>query len=306
MKIATMATGGIGGFLAVKLAEQGQELVMIARGRHLDAIRSNGLVLETASDKTVCRPALATDDPAEAGPVDAIIFGVKGDDLPSAAKAINPMVGSDTVVIPFLNGVEASDRLCEFIPEKNVANGVAYVSTTISEPGVIKQTGAFNRFIFGERDNSDSERLSELRDAITSAGVEAPATDDIKLAVWQKFLLFSAMSGVTAAARCRFKEIRDIEPLGELFRGVVAETAALARANGIAIADDAEIGIWEQALLMPDEMRASTAIDLENGRPLEVEWVTGAVKRLSAVAGLDAPINNTIYALLSPYRHGSG
>ncbi len=141
MRIATMATGGIGGFLAVKLGNSGHQLATIARGAHLAAITRNGLTLQAAAGTETMRPWIATDDPSSVGEVDAIIFGVKGDALEDAARACRPMLGPDTVVVPFLNGVEASDRLVGILPERNVANGVARVSTTIAEPGVISQTG---------------------------------------------------------------------------------------------------------------------------------------------------------------------
>ena len=304
MKIATVATGGIGGFLAVKLGLRGHQVATIARGAHLEAISKNGLVLEAPNGKFTVHPWIATDNPEQVGEVDAIIFGVKGDDLERAARACLPMLGADTVVVPFLNGVEASDRLTKIIPEGNVANGMAQVSTTISAPGVITQTGEFNRFVFAERDNLPSERIDALRQALTDAGVSAPETDDIERDVWSKFVLFSAMSGVTAAGRCRIEDIMNIQELGALFRQVVSETAALGRASGVALDDGIEAKTWQIAQTLPSTMRASTAIDLEHGRPLEIEWISGAAARLSESVGVDAPINKALYALLLPHKHG--
>ena len=304
MKIATVATGGIGGFLAVKLGLRGHQVATIARGAHLEAISKNGLVLEAPNGKFTVHPWIATDNPEQVGEVDAIIFGVKGDDLERAARACLPMLGADTVVVPFLNGVEASDRLAKIIPEGNVANGMAQVSTTISAPGVITQTGEFNRFVFAERDNRPSERIDALRQALTDAGVSAPETDDVERDVWSKFVLFSAMSGVTAAGRCRIEDIMNIQELGALFQQVVSETAALGRASGVALDDDIEAKTWQIAQTLPSTMRASTAIDLEHGRPLEIEWISGAAARLSESVGVDAPINKALYALLLPHKHG--
>lgn len=301
MKFATMATGGIGGFLAVHLANAGHEVATIARGDHLNAIRKNGLSLATDDGTQTVTPWIATDDPVEVGPVDCILFGVKGDSLESAAELCAPMIGPRTAVIPFLNGVEAADRLVAVLDPENVANGVAYVSTTISEPGVIKQTGVFNKFVIAERDSEPSARMDAIREAFTSAGVNAPGTDDIDHEIWSKFVLFSAMSGVTAAGRCTIGDIVSDENLSALFQTVLAETAALARAKGIAVGDTFEDDCWENAKTFPAPMRASTAIDLEAGRPLEADWITGAVVRLSAEHKLEAPANRTIYALLSPY-----
>ncbi len=304
MKIATVATGGIGGYLAVRLTEAGHDIATIARGDHLAAINAHGLILEAPDGRQRIRPWNATDDPCQVGNVDAIIFGVKGDALETAAQLCKPMLGAATVVVPFLNGVEAADRLAGMLPPENVANGLAQISTTIAAPGLIKQTGEFNRFIFAERDSRPSERIDALRAAINEAGSSAPPTDDVERDVWVKFVLFAAVSGVTAAGRCTMGEIIGNPPLSELFRGIISETAALGRARGVSLSASIEEDVWEMASGLPAPMRASTAIDLENGRPLEIEWISGAAKRLSEEVGLNAPLNTAIYALLSPYRHG--
>ena len=305
MRVATMATGGIGGFLAVKLANSGHQVATIARGDHRAAIIKNGLTLEDSSGVEVAHPWIATDDPSKVGEVDAIIFGVKGDALERAARACLPMLGTNTVVVPFLNGVEASDRLLDFLPERNVANGMAQISTTISSPGVIRKTGEFNVFTFGERDSRPSERIDALRRAINEAGSSAPATDDIERDVWSKFVLFSAVSGVTAAGRCTMGDIISTQELGELFRRVVSETAAIGRGLGVSLKPDIERRTWAAASALPKNMRASTAIDLENGRPLEIEWISGAAGRLAKKAGTEATTNEALYALLLPHTQGA-
>jgi 2-dehydropantoate 2-reductase len=304
MKIATMATGGIGGFLAVRLAKAGHEVATIARGEHLAAIQKNGLTLEAFDGTVTVSPWKATDDPAEVGPVDAIIFGIKGNDLESAAEACRPMLEPDTVIIPFLNGVEAADRLAAILPPENVGNGVAYISTTITAPGVIKQTGEFNTFVFAERDSSRSPRIQALQNAINEAGSNAPPTEDIDRELWKKFVLFAAVSGITSAARCTIGDIVANEALSEVFRAAVAETVALAKARGVDLPETIADDTWATVLQMPPPMRASTAIDLEKGRPLEIDWLSGAVDRLSKAAGLDAPVNRMLAALLSPHRDG--
>jgi 2-dehydropantoate 2-reductase len=305
MRIATMATGGIGGFLAVKLSNSRHQMATIARGAHLEAIRESGLTLSGPSGVEYARPWIATDAPADVGIVDAIIFGVKGDALEDAARACIPMLGPETVVIPFLNGVEASDRLLEILPEGNVANGVARVSTTISAPGVITQTGAFNSFTFAERDSRPSARIKALRDAIDNAGSSAPPTDDIEGDLWSKFVLFTALSGVTAAGRCTIKEINEIPQFGDLFRKVVSETASIGRALGVALDEKIEGDLWAFVQSAPPNGRASTAIDLEHGRPLEIDWISGAAVRLAKKAGVEAPINTALYALLLPHKNGT-
>ncbi|MFA8384405.1 MAG: ketopantoate reductase family protein [Pelagibaca sp.] len=304
MRIATMATGGIGGFLAVKLALAGHSVATIARGAHLAAIRENGLRLDSATGSETAYPHIATDRPEDVGLVDAIIFGVKGDALEDAARACLPMLGPETLVVPFLNGVEASDRLIRILPEHNVGNGVARVSTTISAPGVITQTGGFHSFIFAERDSRPSARVDALRAAINDAGSSAPETDDIVRELWSKFVLFSALSGVTAAGRCTVGELRETPELEALFKRALSETAGIGRALGVALDDDIEEQVWASMLSFPAQGRASTAIDIEHGRPLEIDWVSGAAARLAAQAGVDAPVNSALYAILLPHKHG--
>lgn len=304
MKFATVATGGIGGYLAVKLTQAGEDVATLARGAHLEAIKARGLTLETADETTTVHPRIATDDPAAIGPVDAVIFAVKAKDVERAAASCLPLLGGETVVIPFLNGVETVDRLAAVLPIENIANGTAKISTTVAEPGTIRQVGGFAAFVFAERDSSQSPRIEAVRVAFERAGVEAPVVEDIDVALWQKFCLFAPMSGVTAAARCTIGEIRKDSQLSRVFQDAIAETAVLGRALGVALPDDTESRIWESVGELPDGMRASTGIDLEAGRPLEVDWISGAVVRLSEAAGLDAPINRTLNAVLQPWKAG--
>lgn len=304
MKFATVATGGIGGYLAVKLANAGEDVATLARGAHLEAIQSNGLTLEANNTSVTVHPRIATDDPAKVGTVDAIIFGVKAKDVERAAESCLPLIGPDTVVIPFLNGVETVDRLATVLPLENIANGTAGVSTTISRPGVISQVGEFSSFTFAERDSSHSTRIKAVRSAFEGAGIVAPEVDDIDVALWQKFCLFASMSGVTAAARCTLGDIKRDPHLSRLYKDGIAETAALGRALGVSLPSDVEAGIWKRASGLPESVRASTAIDLEAGRPLEVDWISGAVSRLSEEIGLDAPVHRTLNAILQPWKNG--
>lgn len=304
MKIATVATGAVGGYLAVRLAQAGHDVATIARGAHLDAIRTNGLTLEGPAGRETITPWIATDNPADVGPVDAILFGVKGDDLDRAAHASLPMLGEDTLVVPFLNGVEAADRLAAIMPKKNVANGLSYIATTIAGPGLITQNGTRNTFVFAERDSTPSPRVKALQQAMTHAGIDAPETPNIERDIWAKFGMFSAMSGVTAAARCTLGDILALPPLAALFRSVIAESIAIGRARGVPLEAGLEDVIWENMQTFPKTLRASTAADLEKGRPLEIEWISGAAVRLGAETGVATPSNQALYAVLLPHKNG--
>ncbi len=304
MKFATVATGGIGGYLAVKLADAGEDVATLARGAHLEAIRSKGLTFAATDAPVTVHPRIATDDPTEIGPVDAVIFAVKAKDVERAAESCLPLMGPDTVVIPFLNGVETVERLATVLPLENIANGIAAVSTTITQPGVISQVGDFSSFTFAERDSSQSPRIKAVRSAFQRAGLDAPVVGDINVALWQKFCLFAPMSGITAAARCTIGDIKRDSHLSKLYRDGIAETAALGRALGVALPDGIEDHIWKFVGELPDNGRASTAIDLEAGRALEVDWISGAVARLSDDIGLDALIHRTLNAVLQLWKDG--
>ena len=304
MKIATMATGGIGGYLAVKLSDAGFKVATIARGAHLAAIKENGLILDGPNGYEKANPWLATKNPSDIGEVDVIIFGVKCGTLEAAAEACKPMHKKETIVVPFLNGVETVDRLCKILPKENIANGVARVSTTIKAPGIIKQTGDFRTFIFAECDNRQSNRITAFQKAITKAGAFAPVTSDIDKEMWSKFIVFSAISGATAAGRCTLGQVIKSTSLSKVFQKIISETTATARAYGINLSSSIEQDIWALVNELPPDVRASTAVDLEKGLPLEVDWISGAVTRLAKAKGLEAPTNETIHGLLSPYKDG--
>lgn len=304
MKFATVATGGIGGYLAVKLADAGEDVATLARGAHLEAILSKGLTFEAEDSPVTVHPRIATDDPSEIGPVDVVIFAVKAKDVERAAESCIPLMGPDTVVIPFLNGVETVGRLATVLPLENIANGIAAVSTTITRPGVIGQTGEFSSFTFAECDSSQSPRINAVRSAFQRAGLDAPVVKDIDVALWQKFCMFASVSGITAAARCNLGDIRRDPHLTRLYKDGIAETVALGRALGVALPDRFEAQTWERVCKIPDQVRASTAIDLEAGRSLEVDWISGAVARMSEDIGLDAPVHRTLNAVLQLWKDG--
>ena len=305
MKIATIGTGGIGGYLAVKLTLNGHKVAAVARGAHLSAIQKNGLTLATTDGVENISPWKASDDTNSIGPVDAIIFGVKCNALDQAAKACLPMLHNETIVVPFLNGVEAPERLSEFLPKQNIANGIAKISTTIAEPGTVRQVGSFAQFIFAECDSKPSLRIKQLQSIFRNAGIDAPETEDIDCDLWSKFVLFTSMSGVTAAARCTVGDIRSSKELSNLAQAIMIETANVGRAKGIKLSNTLEKDLWTSIKTLPADMRASTAIDLENNRPLETPWVSGAAVRLAREVGVSAKLNEAIFALLSPYENGA-
>ncbi|MDX1594565.1 MAG: 2-dehydropantoate 2-reductase [Gammaproteobacteria bacterium] len=305
MRIAIMAAGGVGGFLAAHLLRHGaDDVALVARGAHLAALRDDGLTLVT-DDGSDTRPVTTvTDDPATIGPVDAVLFAVKLADTERAAEACRPLLGDATPVVPFQNGVESRERIRAVLGDAHACAGCCYVSVAIDRPGVIRQAGRFGRFLFAEPDGTQSPRLEALRAALVASGVEAPVPDDIDVELWTKFSFLVALSGLTAAGRTTIGAVRDDPEMADIYRRAIEEAAAVARARGVALPGDVVEKHLEFTATLPAQMRASQAVDLERGKPLEVDWLSGAVVRLGAEAGVDTPVNATLHAVLKPFAGG--
>jgi 2-dehydropantoate 2-reductase len=269
----------------------------IARGSHLKAILQDGLRVESALGALHLKEVKAYEEPAQIGPVDVVIFGVKLGDVDGAAQRLKPLLHERTKVIPFQNGVDAPDVLRKYIDKSHVVPGVAYIATSISAPGVVTHTGTMQRLQVGPA-------AKEFADACKAAGVNIEIADDIERARWEKFVFLVGISGATAVARAPLGVVRADPDQRWLLENAMRETWRLARKRGIALPDGfVEARMKHVDSLHPD-MKASMLHDLEAGKPLEAPWLCGAVARMSAEDGLDAPVNRSIFAALKPYLNG--
>lgn len=306
MRIAILGAGGVGGFLAAKLIRAGHDVGLLARGAHLEAIRSAGLTLiENGRSTTVC-PKITTDDAAALGPADLAIVAVKAHQLEALMPALSAIVGPDTQILPFQNGVEAPAFLARHFGDDRTAIGVARIFANITAPGVINQYGTLCNFVFGRIDGSQaSPSIDTWRRVFAEAGVDAPACADVTVDLWVKALGFNGVSGTTAGGRTTIGTVRASPMLWRLFQTIVAETAAVGRARGVRIPPEAEAAVEAMVGALPDQARASTAHDLEAGKPLEIDYGCGAIARLGADAGIPTPACATIAAILEPWKHGA-
>ena len=304
MKIACMAAGGVGGYFGARLQQAGHDVTFFARGRHLEALRAKGLTIESGEGNATLK-VRALQDPREAGVADVVLFAVKLWDTDSAAEQIRPIVGPGTVVIPFQNGVESIDRLRKVLPEKCVMGGSAYVATRIKSPGVIEHTGQMSRIQFGPLLASQKEISQRFLEACRKANIQAEIPDDIVRANWEKFVFLVGISSATAAARAPLGVVRADPDLRWLLEQAMRETWRLGRARGVALAEDYVEARMKFADGLHGDMKASLLHDLENGGRLEAPWLCGAVARMSAEAGLDAPVNHSVFAALKPFVNGS-
>ncbi len=306
MRIAVIGTGGVGGAFGAALAKAGAEVTFVARGAHLAAMLRNGLRIEGGRGETHLEPTQATDDPAPIGPVDFVLFCVKLWDVESAGAMIRPLIGPDTAVIPLQNGIDASDRLIPILGAAAVMGGVAQISATIAEPGVIRQTGTFMRLVFGELAGGKSERGERFLALCKQAGFDATHSDRIKTELWLKFIILATNSGFTAATRRPIGQLRDDPDIAPLFAAASEEVIAVGRAAGIALPDDVLERTQAFSRNAPPTMMASMAHDLIRGGRIELPWLSGKVVAMGRELGVPTPVHAVLNAVLKPHTEGVG
>jgi len=300
LRIAIFGAGGIGGYLGGRLSQAGEEVVLIARGEHLQAIKEHGLKVDSIKGGFVATPALATDNPTEAGPVDAVILGVKAWQVLDAAKAMRPMIGPETFVVPMQNGVEATAQLASVLGEKSVVVGLGGLVSYIVGPGHILHAGGEPYVSFGESDNSTSERTQNLLEAFKNAGVTANIPANIQAALWAKLALMAVNSGIGAITRVPTGQWRSVAGSWKMAQQVAQEVLAVAASKGIVMPSDSLASTVARLEASAPNSTSSMQRDLMEGRFSELEVQTGAVVRLGLEAGVPTPVNTFIYDSLLP------
>jgi 2-dehydropantoate 2-reductase len=301
MRVAVFGTGGVGGYFGGRLGQAGEWLALIARGAHLEAIRRDGLTVESVAGDFVVRPAAASDDPRAVGPVDVVLVGVKAWQVKEAASAIGPLLGPTTAVVPLQNGVEAADELAAVVGAEHIVPGLCRIACSLAAPGRIRHSGVAPRIEFGETDGRPSERVAALRAAFERAlGVSVATPEDIQAALWDKFLFIAPLSGVGAVTRATVGVVRGVPETRRMLEAAMGEVFRLARARGVALRDDAVGRTLGYVDGLPPETTASMQRDILEGRPSELENQNGAVVRLGRSAGVAVPVNECLYRSLLP------
>lgn len=301
MRIAMMGSGGIGGYFGGRMAAAGADVTFIARGRHLAAMREHGLRIDSRDmgDATI-NPVSATDDPASVDPVDYVIIGVKLWDTEDVGKSILPMLGPDTAILSLQNGVDCDDILAPIVGRERLISGVAFIASSISEPGVIRHIGTMQRIVMGEADGSMSPRLTALQEMMSKAGITAETSEDIQRTLWEKFVFLVGLSSTTTLMRTTLGPIRENSESREFLFGVMQETTAVGRAIGVDLPEDFAETRLAFADGLPVDMTSSMHHDFEAGNKLELPWLAGTVVRLGRQAGIKTPVCQTVYAALLP------
>ena len=305
MRIAIMGAGGIGGYYGGRLAQAGHDVTFITRGDHLRAIQEKGLRLVGVAGDAVIPGAKATDDPGRLDAVDVVLFCVKLFDTEDAARAIAPLLAKGGVCITLQNGVDGAQRIGAVVGNERVIGGIAFVSSLIESPGVIRYNSKAPSIKFGEADGRASERTTRLLDACKAAGFDAEVVADIRAALWHKFVGLTVNAALTSLVRQPAGIVYHDPDLLALARTGFVEGAAVARASGIPLPDDIVEWQIQNHQKFPPRMFASMYHDLARGRRLELESLSGLIVRKGRELGVPTPFHAMAYACLKPYINGS-
>jgi 2-dehydropantoate 2-reductase len=298
MRIAVLGVGGVGGYFGARLAEAGRDVAFVARGRQLEALASTGLRVESpAGDLQLPRVATAA-EPASCG---LVLLGVKAWQVPEAAPAAAALLRPDGVVLTLQNGVEAADQLAAVVDPDRVVAGLCRIVVFVAEPGVIRHAGVEPRIEIGRLERPPGPGVERVLEAFAGAvGVSVGVADDIRRALWEKFLFIAPVSGVGAVSRQPVGAWRSVPETRSLLLAAMEEVAALARARGVALAEGCVARTLAYVDGLPADATASMQRDVADGRPSELESQVGAVVRLGREAGVPVPANAFLYAALRP------
>jgi len=307
MRFAIFGAGGLGAFYGARLAAAGHEVGFVARGAQLEALRSKGLqVFSPLGDLRLEKPR-ASSDPAELGVADAVLVGVKTWQLPEAARAMRALVGPQTMVVPFLNGVEAPDQLVAELGKERVLGGLSKVFCLLESPGVVRHFNPGAYVEIGELAGGASKRAEELRAAFAKAGVEAKVSEDIRTELWKKLVTVTSWAGLGALARSPMGLLRSQPETRKLIDRAMDEGIAVGLCRGHALFEQFKTELWRFYDAMPEGATASMQRDLMASKPSELDAWNGAMVRFGAECGVDTPVHEfTYHALLPLERRARG
>ncbi|MEE8435640.1 MAG: 2-dehydropantoate 2-reductase [bacterium] len=303
MKIAIMGSGGVGGYFGARLALAGEDVTFIARGAHLEAIRSGGLRVEGTLLECHLNDAKATDDPGGVGAVDLVVMSIKAYDLEGSARAIAPLMGADTMVLPLLNGVDIAERIEPVLGAGRVLGGLCHLSAHIAEPGLIRQVGPLNKIIFGERSGEKTPRVEGLRDLLEHAEIPTVLSEAIETDLWLTYLFLAPMAGVCAVTALPMGEVLDDPDTRDMLAACMREIEAVGRKKGVALPDGAAEETLRFAGTLPPRMVPSMALSAQRGDKMELEVLNSTAARLGRELGVPTPVNQFIHAAL---KHRAG
>lgn len=302
MKAAIIGIGGIGGYyggkLAAKYAGGEHRIIFVARGEHLQAIRKQGLRLSTVEGDMTAIPALATDNPRDAGRFDLVLICVKSYGLEAAARQIKDNLHDETVIIPLLNGVNIAERLKAVLPKGRILPGCVYISTRIEGPGVVRQVGGSGQLIFGPEKAEDLEACRPIEAFLREAGIKAELVGNIAVPLWTKYIFIDPLAGLTSMTGKAFGAIMEDEAHKGMLAGLMQEVLLIAKAQGVSLPGDIVQATIAKASTFPKETRTSLQLDFEKGNPAELDIFMSYVVAAGKKLGVPVPLHEKVYGEL--------
>ncbi|MGI9379592.1 MAG: ketopantoate reductase family protein [Methyloligellaceae bacterium] len=304
-KIAVMGAGGVGGYFGARLADAGNDVAFVARGAHRKAMEKNGLRVQSQLGDIHLNNVTVAESTADLVPVDYIIFAVKMVDTQVAAAACKELLGPETTLITFQNGIQSASQVGAVVGMDHVVPGAAYIASVISEPGVIKHTGKAAKIVFGEINGGTSNRLQRIHELCEAAGIHHEISANVNKAIWSKFALLAPFAGLSTLTRQRAHELRSNSDTLSLFTAAAQEIIDLSKAMSTGLDDsdlDQVLGNFHK---MPEDMTSSMYHDLMAGKPLELNGLSGAVAELGRQHNVPTPTHTFIAKALSGYATGT-
>lgn len=300
MRVLVMGTGGVGGYFGGILAKSGHEVVFVARGAHLEAMRRRGLEVRDREESTLLWPIHAVRVPSEAdGPFDLVLFTVKTYDTTEAAEAIRPVVGPRTSVLPLQNGVDAVDEIGALVGAPHLLAGTTNIGSRIAEPGVIERFSPFCNVTIGEPGGGLSERVASIAAALREAGLDdVTASPDAQRAVWEKFMLLAPLASATSACNVSSGYVRSAPEGRALWQAMMREVQAVGQAAGVHLPEESAEAVERFFMGLPDTHTTSMQRDYEARRRVELEHLAGTVVRRGRATGVPTPTFDIMYAVL--------
>jgi 2-dehydropantoate 2-reductase len=299
MKIAIIGTGGVGGYFGAKLVKAGFDVTFLARGEHLKVISNKGLTIKSFLGDFSVGNLKATDKITDIDNPDLLIIGVKAWQINEIRDNLNRILKSNSMILPLQNGVLASDELSERIDKRNILGGLCQIISKLESPGVINHLGVTPTIVFGELDNSKTDRTHKIKAVFDKADIKAKISDDIIADLWKKFIPI-CVSGLLAVTGTTYGELRELNETRQLMIELLNEIFYLSQKIGIKIEPD----FVEKAVAFidsfPYDSTSSLTRDVLDKNPSEIEYQNGTVVRLGEKYGIATPINKFVYNCILP------
>ncbi|GAA4275370.1 2-dehydropantoate 2-reductase [Aquimarina mytili] len=300
MHIVIIGVGGVGGYFGGKISHSGQKVTLVARGKHLEAIKKNGLQVKSIDGDFVAKPFMVTDAIEEIEMVDLVLICTKSWQVSQAAELIKPILKEETIVIPLQNGADNAERLLSVLDAKHILGGLCKIYSKIEAPGVISHFGHSPEVVYGETDKSSTERLLKVKEVFDKAGFNNTISKDIYVDIWSKFMFIATVSGLGALTRATIGEMYENQKTRQILEQTATEIYEVGKAKGVALQKDLVDRIMMFISKQPYDSTASTQRDIIEGRPSELDNFNGFIVKEGKKLGIATPANTFVYSCLQP------